>query len=84
MIEVQVFGTSCAACATLEANVRRAVEELGGGFEVVKVTKLLDMVRLGVTELPALAVGGEVRCMGRALDVAEVKALLAGAAQGAP
>lgn len=84
MTKVQVFGTSCAACATLEANVRRAVDELGGGYEVEKVTQLLEMVRLGVTELPAIAIGGEVRSMGRALAVAEVKALLAGAAQGAP
>jgi small redox-active disulfide protein 2 len=77
MIKLQVFGTSCAACATLEKNVRTAVAELGGGFEVEKVTQLLDMVRLGVTELPALAIDGEVRSMGRALDVPEVKALLA-------
>ena len=55
MIDVQVFGTSCAACVALEKNVGAAVAELGEGYRVEKVGQLLEMVRLGVTQLPALA-----------------------------
>ena len=84
MIDVQVFGTSCAACVALEKNVGAAVAELGEGYRVEKVGQLLEMVRLGVTQLPALAVAGEVRSMGRVLEVPEIKAMLAAAAKGAP
>jgi small redox-active disulfide protein 2 len=82
MIRVQVFGTHCAACVTLEKNVRAAVADLGAGFEVEKVSQLLDMVQHGITQIPALAIDGQVRSMGRALDVQEVKALLVGAMAG--
>jgi small redox-active disulfide protein 2 len=82
MIKVQVFGTNCAACVELRSNVDRAVAELGGGYEVEKVTQLLEMVQHGVTQIPALAIDGQVRSMGRALDVQEVKALLVGAKVG--
>jgi small redox-active disulfide protein 2 len=82
MTKVQVFGTSCAACDTLHENVLAAIAEVGPGYEVEKVSRLLEMVQLGVTQLPALAIDGEVRSMGRALDVAEVKALLVGAKAG--
>ena len=83
MITVQVFGTSCAACVTLEANVRAAVAELGAGFEVQKMSQRLEMIEHGVTQIPAIAINGEVRAAGRALDVPEIKALLVGAKAGA-
>jgi small redox-active disulfide protein 2 len=77
-MRVQVFGTGCAACATLKANAEKAVDELGLLCRVEFESRILEMIKLGVTELPALVVDGEVRSVGRALDVATVKTMLGG------
>jgi small redox-active disulfide protein 2 len=75
-MRVQVFGTGCAACTTLEANTKRAVAELGLPCGVEFETQILRMIELGIVELPALVVDGVVKSTGKALDVPEIKALL--------
>jgi hypothetical protein len=75
-MKVQVFGTGCAACATLKANTEKAVAELGLPCSVEFESRILEMVRLGIAELPALVVDGVVKSTGRALDVPSVKAML--------
>jgi small redox-active disulfide protein 2 len=77
-MKVQVFGTGCAACKALKANVESAVAELGLGCEVEFESRLLEMVKYGVAQLPALVVDGEVKSVGRVLDVPSVKAMLHG------
>ncbi len=77
-MRVQVFGTGCAACAALKANAEKAVVELGLPCGVEFESRILEMIKLGITELPALVVDGEVRSVGRALDVATVKTMLGG------
>jgi hypothetical protein len=75
-MRVQVFGTGCAACATLKANTEKAVAELGLPCSVEFESRILEMVKVGVTRVPALVVDGEIKSVGEALDVAAVKALL--------
>lgn len=77
IMRIQVFGTGCAACETLEANVQRAVTELGLDCRVEHEGRILEMVKAGVAQVPALVVDGEVKSMGKALDVATVKVMLA-------
>jgi hypothetical protein len=75
-MRVQVFGTGCAACATLKANTEKAVAELGLPCSVEFESRILEMIKLGIAELPALVVDGVVKSTGRALDVPSVKAML--------
>jgi small redox-active disulfide protein 2 len=75
-MKVQVFGTGCAACTALKSNAERAVAELGLSCPVEFESRILEMVKLGIVELPALVVDGEVKSTGRALDVPSVKAML--------
>jgi hypothetical protein len=39
-------------------------------------SRILEMVKVGVTRVPALVVDGEIKSVGEALDVAAVKVLL--------
>jgi small redox-active disulfide protein 2 len=73
---VQILGTGCPKCRTLEANAARAVRELGLDVEIVKVDRIADITRMGVMMTPALAVDGEVRSAGHLLSVAQIKQLL--------
>lgn len=75
-MRVQVFGTGCAACVALKANAETAVAELGLPLSVEFESRLNEMIKLGIVELPALVIDGAVKSTGRALDVPSVKALL--------
>ena len=77
MRRVQVLGAGCPRCRELAENAEAAVQELGSGYVLEKVTRIDEIMKFGVTMVPALAVDGHVRIVGRVPDVAEIKRLLA-------
>lgn len=80
-MKVQVFGTACAACTVMKRNVDTAVAELGLDCTVEHVTRILDMIDHGVGATPALAIDGDLKVVGRALDVPAIKELLSAASR---
>ncbi|MBI5610689.1 MAG: thioredoxin family protein [Deltaproteobacteria bacterium] len=78
-MQVQVYGTNCAPCKVMLENTQQAVRELGWPVFVENVRRIQDMLDMGITGTPALAIDGEVVVMGRALPVAEIKDLLVAA-----
>ena len=75
-MRIQVFGTGCAPCKKMLVNVEAAVAELGIASQVEHVTRVQAMLDAGITGTPALVVDGEIKCVGRALDVASIKSIL--------
>lgn len=77
-MKIQVFGSGsgCAPCTTMLRNVEAAIAELGLSTQVEYVTRIQQMLELGIAGSPALVVDGDVKCVGRALDVATIKAIL--------
>lgn len=75
-MKIEIFGTGCPNCSKLEANTRQALEEAGLEAEIVKVSKLEDIVARGVMGTPAIAVDGEMKSTGKVLNAKQVKALL--------
>lgn len=75
-MKLQVFGTGCAPCAAMRRNVDTAVAELGLDCTVEHVSRIADMVEMGIAATPALAIDGHVVTMGKALDVMALKTLL--------
>ena len=73
---IEVFGSGCAKCKTLEQNARLAADRLGGDHQVVKVTDFAAMAARGILSTPALAVDGQVRFQGRVPGVEELATLL--------
>ena len=74
MVKIEVLGSGCANCRTLEANAREAVAMAGIEAEVVKVTDDVEIASRGVLSTPGLVIDGEVRSTGRvpsAGDIAE-------------
>ncbi|MFQ6065987.1 MAG: thioredoxin family protein [bacterium] len=63
-MKVQIFGTGCPNCKRLEANARKAIEELGINAKIEKVQEIKEIVRFGVMMTPALAIDGKVKCLG--------------------
>jgi small redox-active disulfide protein 2 len=76
MKKVQVLGAGCPQCRKLAENAQ-AVAALGAEYRVEKVTNIAEILKFGVMMTPALAVDGEVKVVGRAPDVEEIRKLLA-------
>lgn len=72
MKTVQIIGAGCAKCAKLAENVREAIEQTGVEVRVEKVQDLDQIVSMGVTLTPALAVDGQILLAGRIATVEEI------------
>ncbi len=75
MKNIKILGTGCPKCKTTEANVRKAVEELGIEAEIQKVEDITDILQYNIMSTPAVVVDEEVKVKGRVPDVNEIKAL---------
>jgi small redox-active disulfide protein 2 len=74
---IQVLGTGCPKCRKLEEQTRQAARELGLECEILKVTDIDAILRMGVMTTPGLAVDGRMVLSGKVPSVDELKKLLA-------
>ena len=72
-MKVQIFGIGCPRCKKLEANARKAVEEIGIEAEIEKVQDIKEISKFGVMMTPALAIDGKVKCSGEIAPVEKIK-----------
>lgn len=75
-MKIEILGTGCASCRSLEERTREVLERTGTDASVRKVEEMADIVSYGVMGLPALVVDGEVVVTGRVPDAAELETLL--------
>jgi len=73
---IEVFGSGCARCQTLEKNAQQALAQLGGEHAVVKVSDYAAMAARGILSTPALAIDGQLRFQGKVASTAEILELL--------
>ncbi|MFZ7120186.1 MAG: thioredoxin family protein [Eubacteriaceae bacterium] len=72
-MSIKVLGSGCAKCKKLEANTKKAVEELGLNVAVEKVTDMKEIIAYGVMKTPALVVDEKIKIMGRVPTVEDIK-----------
>jgi small redox-active disulfide protein 2 len=75
MKSIKILGTGCPKCKTVEANVRKAVEELGIEANIEKVDDIAKILQYNILSTPAVVVDEVVKIKGRVPDVQEIKAL---------
>jgi len=73
---IQILGTGCPKCKTLEENVRKAVAEMTGPYEVEKVTDLNEIMEYGVMMTPGLAIDKQVKSVGKVLSPGQIRELI--------
>ena len=76
MMKIEILGTGCPKCKSLEKSVKKAVEELGIEAQVIKVENIKEIMDLGVMMTPALYVDGETKAVGRVPSTEEIKKIL--------
>lgn len=72
MLKIEVFGGGCPKCKKTEMNSREALKELELEAEINTVKDQAMILQRGVTSTPALAINGQVKCMGRIPDTKEI------------
>lgn len=76
MKRVQVLGPGCPDCEQFCQNAQAAVKELGIEANVEKITDIDQILEFDVLMTPALAIDGQVKAVGKALTVEEIRAIL--------
>jgi small redox-active disulfide protein 2 len=75
-MKIEVLGTGCPKCMSLEQNVKKAITELAVQAEVEKVTDIQQIIQRGVLSTPALVIDGKVVLQGKIPTVDQVKQLV--------
>ena len=70
---IKILGTGCSNCKKLEANAKKAVEELGSEATIEKVTDMKDIIGYGVMRTPAIVINEKVKMYGKICTVDEIK-----------
>ena len=77
-MKIEILGTGCSKCKTLEEVTKQAVAKIGGFHEIKKVEDIVEIMNYGVMSTPALLVDGMVKSSGKVLSVDEVIKLIQG------
>ena len=75
-MKIEILGTGCAKCKTLEEVAKQAIAKIGGFHSVEKVDDIQKIMDYGVMNTPGLVVDGVVKSTGKVLSVDETIALL--------
>ena len=75
-MKIEILGSGCAKCKSVEKLVRSIVEELGIQADIVKVEDLQEIVNRGIIMTPAVFIDGEAKIVGRVPTADELKKLL--------
>ena len=71
-MKIEILGTGCSKCKTLEENAKLAIAQIGGFHELKKVEDIVEIMNYGVMSTPALVVEGDVKSTGKVLSVDEI------------
>ncbi|MBU0498261.1 MAG: TM0996/MTH895 family glutaredoxin-like protein [Candidatus Thermoplasmatota archaeon] len=75
-MKIEILGSGCGKCKSVEKLVRNIVEELGIQADIVKVEDLQEIVNRGIMMTPAVFIDGEAKIVGRVPTADELKKLL--------
>lgn len=73
---IKILGTGCSKCEKLEKNLDIVLKELNIDATIEKIDDLIELVSYGVMSTPGFVVNDEVKSVGKALSVKEIKKIL--------
>jgi len=71
-MKIEVLGTGCTTCNTVEALVKEAVSRSGVNAEVKKVSNRLDIAKTGVKMTPAVIIEGQIKLVGKIPEIDDI------------
>ncbi len=71
-MKIQILGTGCPKCRRLEELARQAADNLGLSYEIEKIDRINDILKMGVMITPGLAIDNKVLISGRLPSLSEI------------
>ena len=75
-MNIQVLGTGCPKCKTLEKAVRDIVAQNNIDATITKVDDIMEIMKFNIMTTPALVIDGKVVVKGRVPSLDELKQIL--------
>lgn len=75
-MKIQILGPGCAKCTRLMETAEAAAKELGVDYQLEKISDVNQIMSFGVMMTPGLVVDGEVKSVGKAPSLDEMKKML--------
>ncbi|MCK9455524.1 MAG: thioredoxin family protein [Sulfurimonas sp.] len=75
-MKIEILGTGCAKCKTLEAVVKEAVAKSKKFVQIEKVDDIMKIMEYQVVSTPGLVIDKKVLSTGKVLSVDEVLLLM--------
>ncbi len=75
-MRIEVMGTGCPRCLSLESTVKQAIGELGITADIVKITDINTIISKGIIRTPAMTIEGKVVLEGKVPTLEEVKKII--------
>ena len=75
-MNIQVLGTGCPKCKTLEKAVRDIVAQNNIDATVSKVDDIMEIMKFNIMTTPALVIDGKVVVKGRVPSMDELKQII--------
>jgi small redox-active disulfide protein 2 len=72
-MEIKVLGPGCPKCEATATSVKEVIAETGVDAQIEKITDVMEIAKHGVFMTPSLVIDGEVKCVGRIPEKAEIK-----------
>jgi small redox-active disulfide protein 2 len=75
-MNIQILGTGCPKCKTLENATREIVAQNNIDATVTKVDDIMEIMKFNIITTPALVIDGKVVVKGRVPSMQELKEIL--------
>jgi len=75
-MKIEIIEIGCPSCKVLVDRTRQAVNELGLSEHIEEINDISEMMKYGITSLPALIIDGKVMSEGKVPKVEEIKEFL--------
>ncbi|MBU1658760.1 TM0996/MTH895 family glutaredoxin-like protein [bacterium] len=75
-MKIEILGTGCAKCTSLENAVKQAVAKSGKFIQIEKVDDIMKIMEYQVVSTPGLVIDSKVVSTGKVLSVDEVLAFI--------
>lgn len=75
-MKIEILGTGCSKCKTLEEAAKQAVAQSGIFAQIEKVEDIMKIMEYGVMSTPALVIDGKIISTGKVLSVNEIAEMI--------